>query len=402
MYPLLNVFLWLAAVVLLPPLAVILLETWAALLPPKREAIPTDLAGRPQCAILVPAHDEEAVLGRTIENLLPQLAAGDRVVVIADNCTDQTAEVARSFGVTVLERNDLVRRGKGFALDHGIRWLEQSPPEVVVIVDADCVVEDGTLIQIVKKAAATGYPIQAAYLMELPPRPGHRDRISAFAFQYKNVIRPLGLWRLGLPCQLTGTGMAFPWPQIQGAVLAHGNIVEDMQLGIDLAVAGWPAQFCPQAQVKSELPSGQKASTTQRTRWEHGHIRTLVGQVPRLLAAALRHRRIDLLALAMELSVPPLSLLFLLWGATLVALIGGWWMGGSALPALVLGTAGGAVLVLIMAAWARFGRQYLPLRSLLAVPFYVLWKVPIYIAFLLRPQWTWIRTERSPIPPKGN
>jgi cellulose synthase/poly-beta-1,6-N-acetylglucosamine synthase-like glycosyltransferase len=402
MFLLLDVFLWLAAVVLLLPLAVLLVETLASLLPQKGEVVPTTSTGRPQCAILVPAHDEEAGLGRTIQTLLPQLAPGDRVVVIADNCTDRTADVARSFGVSVLERTDPMHRGKGFALDHGIRWLQQSPPEVVVIVDADCVVEDGALDRLLRQTAATGFPVQAAYLMDLPPRPGHRDRISAFAFKYKNVIRPLGLWRLGLPCLLTGTGMAFPWSQIQGAVLAHGNIVEDMQLGIDLALAGWPPQFCPQSRVHGELPSGKKASTTQRTRWDHGHMRTLVGQVPRMLAAACRQQRLHLLGLALELSVPPLALLFLLWAAALAGLLGGWSAGGSALPALVLAAGGGAVFLSILAAWARFGRECLPLRSLLAVPFYVLWKMPIYIAFLLRPQWTWIRTERSSIPTKEN
>jgi cellulose synthase/poly-beta-1,6-N-acetylglucosamine synthase-like glycosyltransferase len=400
MYPLLDAFSWLVVVVLLLPLAVILVETWAALLPQKREVAFPISAGRPPCAILLPAHDEEAGLGRTIQTLLPQLAPGDRLVVIADNCTDQTAAVARSFGVTVLERNDPSRRGKGFALDHGIRWLEKSPPEVVVIVDADCVVEDGALDQLVGKAAATGLPIQSANLMDLPPRPGHRDRVSAFAFLYKNMIRPLGLRRLGLPCLLS-TGAAFPWPQLQGAVLAHGNIVEDRQLGIDLAVAGWPPQFCPQARIHSELPSGQKASTTQRTRWEHGHIRTLIRQVPRLLAAAFRQRRLNLLGLALELLVPPLALLFLLWGTILAVLVGVLWAGGSAWPALVFGAAGGAVLLSILTAWARFGRELLPLRSLLAVPFYVAWKMPIYIAFLLRPQGAWIRTERPSAPPEG-
>jgi hypothetical protein len=115
--------------------------------------------------------------------------------------------------------------------------------------------------------------------------------------------------------------------------------------------------------------------------------------------AAFRQRRLDLLALALELSVPPLSLLFLLWAATLAGLVGGWWAGGSALPAVVLAAGGGAVVLSILAAWARFGRERLPLRSLLAAPLYILWKVPIYVAFLLRPQRAWIRTERGTPPP---
>jgi cellulose synthase/poly-beta-1,6-N-acetylglucosamine synthase-like glycosyltransferase len=393
----LNIFLWLAVVVLLIPLAVLFVETWAALVPVKNA--PTAPASHPPCAVLVPAHDEEAGLARTLYAILPQLAPGDRLVVVADNCTDETVDVARSCGATVLERVDSTRRGKGFALDHGVRWLEQSPPDVVVIVDADCLVEGGTLTRLVEAAAATGRPVQAACLMEPPPRPRHQDQISAFAYQYKNIVRPLGLRRLGLPCLLNGTGMAFPWPLLRDAALAHDNIVEDMQLGIDLAATGWPPRFCAEARVYGVLPSVPKGSADQRTRWEHGHLRTLLGQAPRLVNAAFRQRRLDLLALALELSVPPLSLLFLLWVATLAGLVGGWWAGGSALPAVVLAAGGCAVVLSILAAWARFGRERLPLRSLLAAPLYILWKVPIYVAFLLRPQRTWIRTERGPPPP---
>ena len=117
-----------------------------------------------------------------------------------------------------------------------------------------------------------------------------------------------------------------------------------------------------------------------------------------MAAAAFRRGRLDLLGLALELSVPPLAMLFLLWAAALTALAGGWWAGGSSLPALVLAAAGAAALLSILAAWARFGRERLPLRSLLAAPLYVLGKAPLYAAFLLRPQRDWVRTERA-LPP---
>ena len=227
----------------------------------------------------------------------PQLGLFDRIVVVADNCSDRTAAAAQAAGATVVERHDPARRGKGFALDHGVRFLEQNPPDVVVIVDADCLVDEGALLRLVNEAAATGRPVQAAYLMAPPIEAGFRERASAFAFQYKNLVRPLGLWRLGLPCLLTGAGMAFPWALLRGAALAHGNIVEDMQLGLDLAAAGCPPRFCPEARVRSEFPSSRKAAAGQRTRWEHGHLQTLLRQAPRLAAAALLRRRLDLLGL---------------------------------------------------------------------------------------------------------
>jgi hypothetical protein len=189
--------------------------------------------------------------------------------------------------------------------------------------------------------------------------------------------------------------MAFPWALLRDAPLASGNIVEDMQLGLDLAVAGHPPRFCSQAQVRSELPVGQGPATTQRKRWEHGHLRTLLGQVPRLLAASWRQRRLDLLGLAMELSVPPLSMLFLIWATAVVGSIGLGWLLGIWLPALILIVSGLAAQGVLLAAWFKFGRTTLPFSSLLAAPFYALGKLPIYATFFLRPQQTWVRTART-------
>jgi cellulose synthase/poly-beta-1,6-N-acetylglucosamine synthase-like glycosyltransferase len=351
--------------------------------------------------VLIPAHDEEKGIGRTVQALLPQLRPGDRLVVVADNCTDRTAEVARSLGATVSERTDADKRGKGYALDHGVRFLEASPPEVVVIVDADCLVPEGSLDRLVREAAA-GRPVQAAYVLDEPPDAGYKQQLSAFAFKFKNVVRPLGLARLGAPCLLTGTGMAFPWPVLAGARLASGNIVEDMQLGLDLAAAGHPPRLCPEAHVTGELPSGEAAAVSQRRRWEHGHLQTMLTQAPRLLLAAVRRGRPSLLGLALELAVPPLSLLALLWAAVLAAAVVFWQVGGSPWPAVVLGGAGLAVLLGIFAAWAKFGRDRLSLGTLLTAPLYVLWKVPIYLTFLVRRQQIWNRTPRStPVEPDG-
>jgi cellulose synthase/poly-beta-1,6-N-acetylglucosamine synthase-like glycosyltransferase len=383
-----------AAVLTALPIAVLVAESLAALLPQRRRP-PPPTGARPGCVVLIPAHNEEGSIGHTVESLWAQLGPQDRVVVVADNCDDRTASVARACGAMAVVRSDLNRRGKGFALDFGVRALAPNPPEVVILVDADCRPAEGAIDRLVRESAARQGPVQAVYLMDLRHGAGVREQISRFAFQYKNLVRPLGLHQLGLPCLMTGTGIALPWPVIRTAPLASGNIVEDMQLGLDLALAGHPTRLCPEALVHGELPPGQRTALTQRTRWEHGHLRTLLHQVPRLAVAAVRRRRIDLLGLAVELSVPPLSLLFLLWvlagtGSVLV-----WYFGGSPLPALVLAGSGLALLLSIFTAWLKFGRRRLPLTSLLAVPAYALWKMPIYLRFFLRPQRAWVRTERT-------
>jgi cellulose synthase/poly-beta-1,6-N-acetylglucosamine synthase-like glycosyltransferase len=391
----LEVLFLTAAVLIAIPLAVLVVESVAALLP-RRKNRRAPAAPKPRCAVLVPAHDEEASIARTVKVLLAQLGPGDRLVVVADNCSDRTAEVARGGGATVVERHDPARRGKGYALDYGVRFLESDPPDVVLLVDADCTPGEGAVARLAHAAAVNRCPVQAAYLMDLLPGAGIKQQVSRFAFRYKNLVRPLGLASLGLPCLLTGTGIAFPWPLLRDAPLASGNIVEDMQLGLDLALAGHPPQFCPEAVVTSELPAGRRTAATQRTRWEHGHLRTLLSQAPRLVVAGLGRRRLDLLGLALELSVPPLSMLFLLWAAAGLAcgLLG--YVAAAWLPALVLGCSGLAAILSVFAAWCKFGREHLPLTSLLAAPVYALWKVPIYAAFFLRPQRAWVRTARTP------
>ena len=384
---------------LLVPIGVVFVECSAALWPSQRQG--KEIRGiRPRIAVLVPAHNEAKGIGTTLLKLIPQLTASDRLLVIADNCTDGTAAIARNCGATVVERQDLDRQGKGYALDYGLRFLDANPPEVVVMVDADCIVAPGTIDRISRIAIATGRPVQATYLMEQPANPNPKDAVSSLAFLVKNLVRTRGLERLGLPCLLGGTGMAFPWSVIREAPLASGNIVEDMQLGLDLAIAGHPPIFCSQARVTGVLPQQNQAAVSQRTRWEHGHLQTLVKQVPLLVKESVRQRRWDLLAIALELCVPPLSLLVMLWIAalglaTLAGILGMAWT-----PAILLAAEGLLILVSIVGAWAKFGRRELPLLTLLAVPFYVLWKIPLYLTFIVRPQTKWIRTERDAVDAK--
>lgn len=395
-----EIVLFALAVGLLVPIAALFAECCAAVWL-NRSRIETQNLPKPRVAILVPAHNEAQEIGSTLSALLPQVAAADRLVVIADNCTDETAEVARNSGAIAIERQDLDRRGKGYALDYGLRFLEADPPDIVVIVDADCHIQPGTIDRIARIAFESGRPVQATYLMERPPTPTPRDSISALAFLVKNLVRPSGLAQLGLPCLLTGTGMAFPWSVIATAPLASGNIVEDMQVAVDLAVAGYPPMFCADAHAIGRLPQQQQAAKSQRTRWEHGHLQTLLTQTPRLFKAAIEQKRWDLVAIALDLCVPPLSLLVAMWVAIMGAAFLAGTLGFSWNPATFLALEGLLIFIAIVGAWAKFGRTQIPLLTLLAVPFYILWKIPLYLAFLVKPQTKWVRTERdaAKVPP---
>jgi cellulose synthase/poly-beta-1,6-N-acetylglucosamine synthase-like glycosyltransferase len=346
-------------------------------------------------AVLVPAHNEAGGIGPTLATITPQLRPGDRLVVVADNCTDTTAAEARQAGATVIERQDSIQRGKGYALDFGLRHLATTPPAVVVFVDADCTLHPGSLDALARQADRTSRPVQAIYLMEKPPSPGLKDGVSAFAFKVKNWVRPQGLHRLGQPCLLTGTGIAMPWAAATAVSVASGHIVEDMKLGLDLALAGYAPRFCPNAWVTSRLPSGEQAAATQRTRWEHGHLQIFTEYVPQLLSQGIRQGRLDLLALALELSVLPITLQVMATVAIallslLVAVVGlGWlptYLALGALACLVVG---------LVVAWVGYGRSDLSLRDLLGIPAYMLSKVSIFSKFLTKPEKDWVRTERD-------
>ena len=292
---------------LLVPVIVLCIECFAALFPRRPDR---QFGGvRPRLAILIPAHNEECVLGATLTSLMPQLHSGDRVVVVADNCDDATTAIGKRFGVEVIERKDVRRRGKGYALDYGVRHLEGDAPGIVVMMDADCHVHPGAIDALVGQVMETGKPAQAVYLLERPARPGPKDLVSALAFMVKNLVRPSGLGRLGLPCLLTGTGMAFPWHVIRTAKMATGNLVEDLQLGLDLALAGHAPLFCEEARVTGKLPSQRRAAISQRRRWEHGFLHTAVRQAVPTVLLGLRYRSRLQIALGLHLCVPPLALL---------------------------------------------------------------------------------------------
>lgn len=353
--------------------------------------LPADLS----LAVLVPAHNEAGGIGPTLATIAPQLRPGDRLVVVADNCTDATAAEARQAGATVLERQNLAQRGKGYALDFGLSHLAAAAPDVVVFIDADCTLHSGALAALVTQAQHSNRPVQAVYLMEKPPNPGLKDGVSAFAFKVKNWVRPLGLYRLRQPCLLTGTGIALPWSAATSVSIASGHIVEDMKLGLDLALAGYAPQFCQSAWVTSRLPSSDQAATTQRTRWEHGHLQIFTEYVPKLLGQALKQGRFDLLALALELSVLPITLQVVAVVAIALLSLLAALFGFSWLPAYLALGALACLTIGISLAWVGYGRADLSLRDMLAVPAYMLSKFSIFSKFLTKPEKAWVRTERD-------
>ena len=378
---------------LLPALALLGL-TLAAL--GRREERPATPGTRtPRVAVLVPAHDESAHLLPTLHNLQQQLGPNDRLLVVADNCSDDTAALARAAGAEVIERQDPQRRGKGYALACGVERLRADPPEVVLVVDADCLLSDGAVAAIARACHAAARPVQMLNLMSAPAGASLKLRVLEFAMVMKNRVRPLGTQRLGGVCHLMGTGMALPWSLMARAQLATGHVAEDMQLGVELTKTGHGPAFLVGARCSSSFVDDPTVARRQKARWEHGHLDTLRQELPALVRDAARLRSRALAALALDLCIPPVALYFSLLAVllTFTALAAAVWPAARPAAALVLAGAA-AFAVAIAIGWWHFGRHLLQARELLRLPLYALWKLPVYLAYALGARSGWVRTQR--------
>lgn len=365
-----------------------------------RRSRPTTLAAPwRRVAVLVPAHDEAVLVARCVRSLLEQQwpAERRRVIVIADNCGDGTAETAAGAGAEVWVRRDEANRGKGHALRWAIDHLlaEPRPPDAVVVVDADSVADPGLLLGLDSALGSSGVA-QADYLV-LDGGRSPRTRLVALAFRLFHRVRLGGRASLGLPAALVGNGMAFsrevleahPWDAFTG--------VEDLELTLRLRLAGVKPRFAAAAQVFGPVASEAADSVRQRERWEGGRFHAMRTWLPRLAVAAAGGR-LDLLDVLLDLAVPPLSLLggLLVAGAACATAL----VAAGAIPpwaaagwvAAACGLA--AYLVVGLVAAGATARDWL---ALLAVPGLVAVKATAYARILtgFDPA-RWERTGREP------
>ena len=392
----LSIVLTAFAVLLLVPTLVFFVEVAAGCLLARREIETTPARRDRRVAVLIPAHNEGAGIKATIDDVKRQLGPGDRLLIVADNCTDETASVAAAAGAEVSVREDQARIGKGYALDWGIKYLAAEPPDIVIVIDADCRVSESTIENLSQACSASGHPVQALYLMAAAPGSSVNQQVAQFAWRVKNLVRPLGLRKLNLPCQLMGSGVAFPWKLIQSANLWSGFIAEDMKLGLELAAQGQAPHFCPSAVVTSTFPTSDKGSRAQRQRWEQGHISLILSAAPNLIYAAIKGRDIKLFATALDLSVPPLSLLISVLTAAVVGTAIAAITGLSAKPFFLIAACLVLVAAAVLLAWIKHGRDVLRPRDLVLIVHYLAKKLSLYAAMVTgRRVLQWIRADRG-------
>jgi cellulose synthase/poly-beta-1,6-N-acetylglucosamine synthase-like glycosyltransferase len=262
--------------------------------------------------VLIPAHDEERVLGATLQALaaIDYPSALVEVVVVADNCRDRTEFVAAAHGVRVLARAEPGPRGKGQVIAWALKqlYLELPSFDAVVVLDADCIPTSNLLSALAARLAAGADGAQAAYLVE---GPGESWSVALrwAAFALMNFVRPLGRDTLGLSCGVLGTGFALTPQLLARCPWSAFGLTEDAEYHLHLVATGHRMAFAPEAAVTSPMTPELGSAWQQHLRWESGKWQLARTWSRRLIADGLRRRDAAQLVTGFELAIPPQSLL---------------------------------------------------------------------------------------------
>jgi cellulose synthase/poly-beta-1,6-N-acetylglucosamine synthase-like glycosyltransferase len=325
--------------------------------------------------VLIPAHNEERVIARCLQAVEDDRRPRDSVLVVADRCTDRTAEIARAFGATVVERRPDEEPGRAAARQAGLEAARALEWDAVVMLDADSVIEP-RFFGSCEGALAAGAPaIQARSESRGGRGLGAEASLASFALQ--GITIPRGRDRLGLSVRLRGTGMAIR----RDVALAHrfgAPASEDLVFTLDLLLAGTRCAHVEPARLHSDGAPDWEAFGGQKVRYEAGRLSAARAYVRPLLSRAFRKRDGACLEAAWFLATLPFAMAVLSTaaGATLAALAGSWSVAAALTAALVT-----LVLVLVIGL-VQAGARLRTWLVLLAAPWYIAWKAAVQVRAL--------------------
>jgi cellulose synthase/poly-beta-1,6-N-acetylglucosamine synthase-like glycosyltransferase len=377
--------------VTLPGTIELALLTLAGLLPARKPQTMDSEIQVPvrRMAALIPAHNEEANIADTVrslaECLIPEDLSEFAIVVVADNCSDATAEVARKAGADVLERHD-ERRGKGYALQYAFDHLTGEGFDAVLVIDADTKVESNLLAEMISLLKQGADGVQARYGV-LNPETSIRTRLMSTALMAFNVLRPRARQRLGLSAGILGNGFTLSAATLKAVPYDAHSIVEDLEYGLRIVRASRRIAFADATAVRGLMPGGKQGAGTQRARWEGGRFHMMARYLPRITQDVLRGET-SLIEPMLDLMLLPLAFhvtLLLLTLATPFAPARIYALGALALVAFH-----------VCAGIIVGGGGWCDLAALTAAPLYAIWKLQMLPRILraAAPDVPWQRTER--------
>lgn len=378
-------------IVTVPLVAELLVVTAAALLPSsfvegcretgKDEATPFRLA------VVIPAHNEEVLVGRCVRSILASQPDNVEVFAVAHNCKDNTALEARRAGARVLELNETSQTGKGCALHHGFSTAMAEGFDAVLVIDADSVVSLNLVEAVRRRFMAGAKALQCRYEIH-SEEPNRRARLMSLAFLGFNVVRPRGRERLGLSAGLFGNGFGLHRDVLGKIPYEARSTTEDLEYHLMLVHAGIRVAFVDSARVVSEAPASAAGTTTQRARWEGGRLRMMRQWSPRLLAMVLRGH-VRLIEALLDLLGLPLAFVVGLLAVSLCVPVE--WLRIYAVGSF-------AVIALHVLVAAASGPDFRgAMKALLTAPLYILWKLWMFprIWRASRANTPWVRTSRD-------
>jgi cellulose synthase/poly-beta-1,6-N-acetylglucosamine synthase-like glycosyltransferase len=368
------------------------LLTFSGILPPRKTSRQPEVARRPirKLAVVIPAYNEALNIAASVASLAvctrPPSLTGVAVIVIADNCTDATANIARDAGAQVIERFDSTRRGKGYALQYGFDLLVAQGFEAFLVIDADTVAESNLLVEVARLLESGADGVQTRYGV-LNPEASIRTRLMNTALMAVNVLRPRGRDRLGLSVGILGNGFALSAATLTAVPYDAHSVVEDLEYSLRIARSGRRIAFADATTVRGMMPSSGPGVATQRARWEGGRLAMIRQNVPGLVRDVI-HRRMASFEPLLDLLLLPLAFHVLLLIAALAIPFA---------PAriyalcafMLLGFHISAAIVVGDGDWRDFA-------ALLAAPLYTLWKLSMVTRIFKSASigTPWMRTER--------
>ena len=387
----LSAALWITAV---PATAasfyLFVLTALSARLPPRASS-----ARKLRFDVIVPAHNEHAVIANIIASLQRLDWPSDkfRIVVVADNCTDDTAAIATAAGAHVMQRVDQEQRGKGYALSFAFAASRARDwADAVVVIDADAKASPNLLESFAQRIESGEHAVQAHYGVSNTDA-SWRTRLLSIAKASFHIVRSRARERLGLSCGIRGNGWCVTHALLGKVPYKAFSLTEDLEYGIELGMAGYRVAYADEAHADAEMVTGEKDARKQRQRWEQGRFQLVREKTLPLLRQALLNRSALCLDLALDLMVLPLSYVALNVAAVLVLATFAATQGVSqAWQWLGIGCAV-SLLFYTLRGWQLSGAGLRGLLDLARVPFFLAWKIAVMARG--RHSKEWVRTNRE-------
>ncbi|MFN2189782.1 MAG: glycosyltransferase family 2 protein, partial [Candidatus Promineifilaceae bacterium] len=263
-------------------------------------------------ALLVPAHNEEMVIGKTVRKMKKLNYDKDLfdVVVIADNCSDRTEEMAKEAGAVSLLRNSEPSGRKGFAIEW---YFDEVLPlnhsyDAIIIFDADSQPDPNFLLTMSSHLRLGQSVLQGRHVISNPEDSAF-TRLADIDMRTNNRLRNFAKRNLGLSCRLMGDAMCFERSVLERYEWGAESLVEDREYGIQLVSEGVEIAFVPEAESRGQAAAGWAQGKSQRLRWVGGvnNLRRKYGFD--LLSTGLRNRNWSAIDQSLELLSPPFSLM---------------------------------------------------------------------------------------------